>query len=426
MARPATPASRPLREEPIPVAVITDAGYVHPDFERVASTFHNQLRRTTGGAAVAVYHRGELVVDLWGGHRNDEGDQWQRDTMAMCLSTTKGLTSTALHVLADRNLVDYDAPVAEYWPEFAQAGKEQTTVRHLLTHSAGLHRIRSVIDRAERMLDWDYMAEALARTAPAYEPGTANGYHALTYGWLVGEVVRRVSGKALHQFVQDEVATPLGLDGLFLGCPPQERHRVAPLEPMGHLGLGPRPLRHAQKAVGEQFGKLASLVRFPVNPRRMVNALAPRGVEDVLYGSDVMDASIPAANGFFTARSLARMYSMIAGRGELSGVRVLSPDTIERMGRIQSWRRDLVLVIPMRWRLGYHLVGTTRGVVDEAFGHFGFGGSGGWADPSRELSLAMVCNRGTGTPIGDLRMLRLGTAVLESARSRLCKLSRTG
>jgi CubicO group peptidase (beta-lactamase class C family) len=266
------------------------------------------------------------------------------------------------------------------------------------------------------MLDWDYMVDALARAAPAYVPGTANGYHALTYGWLVGEVVRRVSGKPLDVFVQDEVAAPLGVDGLFLGCPPAERGRVAPLEPMGHLSFGPRPVRQAQKMMGAQVGRLASLVRFPVNPRRIVNTLAPRGVEDVLSGSDVMDASIPAVNGFFTARSLARLYAMIAGRGTADGVRLMSPETVREMGRIQSWRRDLVLVMPMRWRLGYHLVGTTRGVIDEAFGHFGFGGSGGWADPSRELSLAMVCNRGSGTPIGDMRLLQLGTAVMASPR----------
>lgn len=406
-------------------AATTDVGYVHPDFERVASTFRNQLSLTAGGAAVAVYHRGELVVDLWGGRRNDEGDQWQRDTMAMCFSTTKGLTSAALHVLADRGLVDYDAPVAEYWPEFAVAGKEKTTIRHLLTHSAGLHRIRSVIDRADRMLDWDFMTDALARAAPAYEPGTANGYHAFTYGWLVGEVIRRVSGKPLQRFVQEEVASPFGFDGLFLGCPPEEQHRVAPLKPMGHLGIGPAPLRELQVMAGEQLGRLASLVRFPVNPRRILNTLAPRGVEDVLYGTEVMGASIPAANGFFTARSLARLYAMVASGGELDGVRILSPDTVEAMGRIQSWRRDLVLVVPMRWRLGYHLIPTTRGTIDQAFGHFGFGGSGGWADPSRELALAMVCNRGSGTPIGDLRMMRLGTAVLESARRRANNLSST-
>ena len=391
-------------------------GHVHSDFTPVATAFRHQIGRTSGGAAVAVYHRGELVVDLWGGRRDDEGHPWERDSLAMCFSTTKGLTSTALHLLADRGLVRYDAPVAEYWPEFAAAGKESVTVAHLLTHSAGLHRIRSIIDRAERMFDWDYMVNALAGATPAYVPGTKNGYHALTYGWLVGEIVRRVSGMPLDEFVQAEIAKPLGLDGLFLGCPPEERHRVAPLEPLGHFSVGPRPLRYVGRQVGEQLGKAASLVHSPVNPRRMINALAPRGVEDVWYGQEVMDASIPAANGFFSARSLARMYAMIAGRGTLDGVTLLSPETVTEMSVVRSYRPDLVLVMPMRWHYGYHVVGTTRGRVDKAFGHFGFGGSGGWADPSRDLAVAMVCNRGSGTPIGDVRLLQLGTAVMASVR----------
>ena len=400
---------------------------MHPDFAGVASVFRQQLARTTGGAAVAVYHRGELVVDVWGGRQvvpSPDGAldgperAWQGDTLAMCFSSTKGLTSTALHVLADRGLVDYDAPVAAYWPEFAANGKEGVTVAHLLTHSAGLHRLRTIIDRADRMLDWDFMVDALAKARPAYPPGTQNGYHALTYGWLVGEVVRRVSGRPLDELVADEIVAPLGLQGLFLGCPPEQRHRVAPLEPMGRAVFGPRPARVVQRRVGEQLGKLASAVRSPVNPRRMINALAPRGIEDVLWAGDVMDASIPAANGFFDARSLARMYAMVAGGGQIDGVRLLSPTTVERMGRIRTRRRDLVLVVPMRWRYGYHLVGTTKGVVDEAFGHFGFGGSGGWCDPHRDLAMAMVCNRGSGTPIGDLRLLQLGSAVYDAVRER--------
>ncbi len=185
---------------------------------------------------------------------------------------------------------------------------------------------------------------------------------------------------------------------------------------MGHLSVGPRPLRYVGRQVGEQLGKAASLVRLPVNPRRMINALAPRGVEDVWYGDEVMDASIPAANGFFNARSLAKLYAMIAGQGTFDGVTLLSPETVAEMSVIRSYRPDLVLVMPMRWHYGYHRVGTTRGLVGEAFGHFGFGGSGGWADPSRDLAVAMVCNRGSGTPIGDVRLLQLGAAVMASVR----------
>ncbi|HEX9041932.1 MAG TPA: serine hydrolase domain-containing protein [Trebonia sp.] len=384
-------------------------GWARADFEDVARVFRRQLRRTTGGAAVAVYHRGELVVDLWGGWRA-KGQPWERGTLAMCFSTTKGVTSTALHVLAERGQLDYDAPVASYWPEFAQAGKEHITVRHVLTHSAGLHRMRTMVDNAQRMLDWDYMVAALERAEPAYEPGSRHGYHALTYGWLAGELVRRVSGRPIAQFVDEELACPLGLDGLYVGCPPGERGRVATLAPMaaplaGRLGLRP------WEVMGGPIGRIPALLGLPVSPRRFVNALLPRGIEDVLWGPEVMDAEIPAANGFFTARSLAKLYALLAHGGQLDGVRLLSPQTLRKIAVVHSRGPDLVLVLPMGWRLGYHSAFTTRGTVPGAFGHFGFGGSGGWADPRRDVALAMVCNRGSGTPVGDLRMAELGAAV---------------
>ena len=379
--------------------------------------FRRQLRRTTGGAAVGVYHRGELVVDLWGGRRTDD-EPWQRDTVAMCFSTTKGVTSTALHLLADRGQIGYDEPVAAYWPQFAQGGKERVTVRHVLTHSAGLHRMRTLVDRAHRMLDWEYMVAALERAKPAYEPGSRHGYHALTYGWLAGELVRRVSGRPIAQFVDEEIARPLGLDGLYVGCPPEHRGRVAPLAPMA-APLGRRLGLQPGAVMGGPVGRIPALLGLPVNPRRFVNALLPRGIEDVLWGPEVMDAEIPAANGFFTARSLAKVYAMLAGDGEVGGVRLLSPETVRRIAVVHSHGPDLVLVLPMGWRLGYHAAFTTRGTVRDGFGHFGFGGSGGWADPRRNLALAMVCNRGTGTPIGDVRLAELGTAVVRAASRTL-------
>jgi CubicO group peptidase (beta-lactamase class C family) len=391
---------------------------IHDDFDAVAATFRRQLRRTRGGAALCVYHRGEKVIDMWGGRRTED-DPWLDDTVAMCFSTTKGVSSTALHLLADRGLVEYDAPVAEYWPEFAQSGKERVTVRHVLTHSAGLHRIRSLVDHADRMLDWDHMVDALAAAPPAYEPGTRHGYHALTYGWLVGEIVRRVSGMPLAEFVRTELAEPLGADGLMLGIPESQRDRVAQLEPMSLPRLPWQPLRDLERDIGKRLGRVVSAMPITLNTRRLVNALAPRGVEDVLWGVDIMDAEVPAANGFFTARSLARMYAMLAGDGQIDGRRFLRESTVDEIADTRSPGMDQVLVAPMEWRLGYHRVFTSRGPVPSAFGHFGFGGSGGWADPERDLAVAMVCNRGSGTPIGDMRMFSLGAAAVRCAdRSR--------
>jgi CubicO group peptidase (beta-lactamase class C family) len=391
-------------------------GWVAAGFEDVARVFRRQLRRTTGGAAVAVYQRGELVADLWGGWRA-EGQPWQSDTVAMCFSTTKGIASAALHLLADRGLIDYDAPVAAYWPEFAQRGKEGITVRHVLSHSAGLHRMRTLVDHASRMLDWEYMVSALERAEPAYEPGTRHGYHALTYGWLVGELIRRVSGRPIAAFVDEELVRPLGLDGLYVGCPPAHRGRVAPLAPMA-AGLGRRLGLQPGAVMGGPLGRIPALLRLPVSPRRFVNALLPRGIEDVLWGPEVMDAEVPAANGFFTARSLAKVYAMLAHGGEIDGVRLLSPQTLQQIAEVQSRGPDIVLVLPMGWRLGYHSAFTTRGTVQGAFGHFGFGGSGGWADPGHDLALAMVCNRGAGTPLGDLRLAELGATLVRAPGTR--------
>ena len=290
-------------------------GFAHRDFASVEETFSRQLERTDGGAAVTVFHRGTPVVDLWGGTRTPEGDPWEADTLAMCFSTTKGVASAALHLQAEAGLVDYDERVAAYWPEFAQNGKEDITVRHVLSHSAGLHRLRSVIDSAHHMLDWEHMVAAIAAEPPAYEPGTQCGYHALTYGWLVGEIVRRVTDRPLADVITRDVDGPLGLNGLYLGCPPDQRHRVAALAPMRIFGPRvPRALHRIRRGVTDQFGKALSLAGSPVNTRRMINALFPRGMEDVMAGPEVMDASIPAANGFFTARALATMYAVLRRR----------------------------------------------------------------------------------------------------------------
>jgi CubicO group peptidase (beta-lactamase class C family) len=175
------------------------------------------------------------------------------------------------------------------------------------------------------------------------------------------------------------------------------------------------PFRSIEKRIGTEMGKLVSWLPSPFNTRRMINSLAPRGIEEALWGPDAMDAAIPAANGFFTARSLAKMYGALACGGEIDGVRLVSEKTVHTMQVPRGRGPDLVLVMPMQWRLGYHRVFTRRGSLPMGFGHFGFGGSGGWADPSRELSLAMVCSRGTGTPVGDLRIMELGAAAVECA-----------
>ena len=405
-------------------------GFVHPDFIPVARGFRSILGQYAGGAAVCVYQDGECVVDLWGGYRDRQGTRWRRDTMAPSFSTTKGVASTVVHVLADRGLVDYDRPVASYWPEFAQAGKERVTVRHVLAHQSGLHHIRRMVDHAGRMLDWDYMIQAIERATPDYEPGTRTGYHGLTYGYLVGEIAQRVTGRRFSQLVRELIAEPLGLDGMYVGTPRDQLHRAAELIWPRTSFLAPGTLGRFRLNGVEAADLLAcpawaiqhvlDLVGVRLDLASIADALMPRGISSFDFGAEeTLRVAIPAANGLFTARSLAKMYAALAGGGTIDGVRLLSPGTLARATEVQSpVRRGLVIPFDMRWRLGYHGVVTMRGVPRRAFGHFGLGGSGAWADPRRNLAVGLIVNSGLGTPFGDMRILRIGGAVLTSAGER--------
>jgi CubicO group peptidase (beta-lactamase class C family) len=389
-------------------------GTLEPSFWEVASTLESQVDRRGGGAAVCVYHRGVKVVDLWAGARTPDGHPWQHDTLAMSFSTTKGALSTLAHVLADRGLLDYDAPVARYWPEFAQAGKAHITVREVMTHRAGLAPLRTLIDRAERMLDWDHMTTALA-AAPPSGACEAPAYHALTYGWLLGEIVQRAGGRRLPELIASELAEPLELDGFYIGAPPAVVERVATLSaPRRIPGVGgmlsSRPLGTVWSTVLKGLG-------VPFDPLLFFDALLPPpGRPELLWEAEALHTPIPAANGLFTARALARMYAMLAEGGELDGRRLLSARTVREAGTVQTTARDRVLVLPMHWRLGYHSAYTMRGRLATAFGHFGYGGSGAWACPERRLAVAMTTNQLHGGPIGDFRIAEVGSAALRSAR----------
>jgi len=413
-------------------------GHVAPGFEPVTAALRAQIAGRPGGAAVCVYHRGTCVVDLWGGFRDARGTPWSADTMAPSFSTTKGAAATLLHILVDRGLLDYDDTVARHWPEFAQAGKAAITVRQVLSHQSGLYHIRQMIDRAERMLDWEYMIRAIERTPPIHVPGTHTGYHGLTFGYLVGEIAQRVTGTRFPDLVQELIARPLGLDGMFIGAPDAVHARAAellyakPRRPGVERSLGALGSVPAERSVGQEVtrqlrrGGIAAVERvlgfagFQLDTASILDALAPRGIGSFEFGApETLRVAIPAANGLFTARSLARMYAALAEGGELDGVRLLSRATLARATEVQTRPAGRVVIpFDMRWRLGYHGVFTTRGVPRNAFGHFGFGGSGAWADPRRRLAMAFIVNSGIGTPFGDLRIARIGAAALASVGRR--------
>ncbi len=381
-------------------------GYVHPDFAPVAEKLRQltSKRSAAGGAAVAVYHRGELVVDVWTGTRDASGAPWERDTMATSFSTTKGVVATVVHRLVDHGLLSYDDPVATYWPEFAAGGKEGITIRDLLTHRAGMHSLRPLVRSAETMLDWDEMVALLAAAEPAWEPGVRPGYHALTFGWLVGEVIRRVTGLTVNEAVQREVAGPLGLHSMMIGAPPEERGRIADL----------LFDESAERRMLRTFGFMERFDRF----RPLVDAMIVDDLTGLFNSHRVHDGEIPAANGVFTARDLARMYAALATPEAFDDPPLVSAETMREATQIQTRQRDAVVLFTMRWRLGYHLAATTAGILPRGFGHFGFGGSGAWGDPESGLAVAMVLNQVAGTPFGDTRLLRIGGAAVRSAARR--------
>ncbi len=337
------------------------------------------------GAAVAVTVDGRPVVDIWAGHADAARTRpWERDTIVNVYSTTKGMTAICAHRLVDQGRLDLDAPVAKYWPEFAQAGKEKLPVRYLLSHRAGLAGVRDTLPNGS-MVKWDVMTEALAKQEPWWEPGTKHGYHALTFGWLVGEVVRRITGKSLGTYFREEIAEPLGLD-FHIGTGPEHDSRTAELIPM------PPP----------QPGEPNLLVEILSDPLGFSAFVNPPDFADLslVNTREWRAAEIPAANGHGNARALARIYGALACGGEVDGVRVLSPAAIERAIVEQSSGTDAVLRLPTRLGLGFFLTAPDfpLGPNPRVFGHAGMGGSLSFADLDARIGFGYTMNKSIGTP----------------------------
>jgi CubicO group peptidase (beta-lactamase class C family) len=380
-------------------------GGTEPGFEAVRDAFAaNFEAHGEAGAACCVYVQGRPVVDLWGGVADAHTDRaWDSDTLQLVFSATKGATAICALRLVEQGLLDLDAPVGEYWPEFKMEGKEGIPVRWLLSHRSGLPVVDAHLTPND-VFAWQPMVSALAAQRPVWEPGTAHGYHALTYGFLVGEVVRRVSGRTPGQFLADEVAGPLGLD-LWIGLPPDQERRVSRL-------IRPEPI-----SVPEGF----DLNTLPEEARQMVgafldpNSLTMRALTVTEPAIDWNDpaahgAEIPAANGICSARSLAKMYAAVIG--EVDGVRLLSPATLQAATTEQSAGPDRVLFVSTRFGLGFMLHAPFSSMLGpSSFGHSGAGGSLGFADPESGVAFAYVMNRMRQQLGGDPRPLALVNAL---------------
>ena len=382
-----------------------------------------------GGAAVCVYHRGERVVDLATGTRNPAGDPFETHTLALSMSTSKGVTATLMHVLLDRGLLEIDAPVARYWPEFGQAGKASITIRQLLSHQAGLHVVAPLVRHARDMLEWDRMIHALERAEPVHRPGEDFGYHAFTFGWLCGELAQRATGKPFQELLRTYLAEPLGLEGLYIGVPESELPRVATFVGPRRLPMLPTGLASATKRTLHVATRLLGL---NTEIDEATHALFPPGLAELdLNDPSFLRAVLPSVNGCYDARSLAKLYAVLAHGGSLDGVRLLSKEAIVRASTDQNAAIDRVIPFPLRVKMGYHrpislglpirIAGKRidLGVASpEAFGHFGFGGSGAWADPERDLAVGLVTNTFFGRLPFDLRTVAIATAAAHAADRR--------
>ncbi len=321
------------------------------------------------GVQVAAYLDGKLVIDAWAGLADETGQiPVDGDTLFTAFSISKGITATCIHILADRGVIDYDAPIAKYWPEFGARGKASATIRHALTHRVGIPQDPPGFDIG-MMCDWNAVCQAVAGLEPLWEPGTRIRYHALTYGWILGEVVRRVNGRSMKQFLHEEICRPLGIADLYFGAPPEAERRIARLrnksglaESVSRIGI---PLNHPFRDPAATFNR-----------------------------TDVRRAIIPGAGAIVNARSLARHYALLAGGGTLDGVRLLSQERIAIAGAPQPEEPDM---IDFRWWTGHGLGYTLGGGpgpmkgLPHALGYEGVG-TIGFADPSRGFAFAFLKN----------------------------------
>ena len=407
----------------------TISGWVAPGFEAVREVFQaNFDAGAEVGAAFGAYHRGQKVVDLWGGIADARtGRPWEEDTLVLVYSSTKGVVAMCANRLAQQGAIDLEAPVTTYWPEFAQAGKEKVKVSDLLAHRAGLAWVDGTMS-FEDMVQWDPVIEALEHQAPSWPPGTAHGYHATTYGWLVGEVVHRVTGMSIGTYLRTEIAAPLHAD-FFIGLPASEEHRVARLVSfMEGLNSGRSLGDRAAAGSGPDLAELAELAKTYFAPDGpLFKALsAPGGAlsdEEVWHSPRLHAAEIPAANGICDARSLALLYgACVDDVKTTSGTtfRVISPDQVERAVTQQTEGPDVVLMgLDLQWGLGFNansgLIGAAGLGGPRAFGHFGMGGSAGWADPDMQLGMGYVMNRMDIGMTGDTRSFRLMRSCIDAA-----------
>jgi CubicO group peptidase (beta-lactamase class C family) len=368
--------------------------YIAPGFEPVGLAFQNNFAKHGDiGAACAIFHKGKPVVDLWAGTAQPAtGSAWQADTLQLCFSATKGITAICLLQLVEQGLLDLDKPIADYWPEFGCAGKEAITTRMVLSHRAGLAAISGNFSLQD-VYDRQPIIEGIATQTPNWEPNTKHGYHVRAYGWVLGELLRRICGQSLNDYLQSHICEPLGVE-FWVGVPESKLQRCATLIP------DPNPLQ------------------FDTPPSELTIA-ALTGPSNLFSYSEMWNdkallmAEMPSSNGVGTARALATIYA--ATTTEINNIKLLNNNTIAQATTVHSQGPDAVVGIDMCFGLGFmlppSLAQNTCG--PSSYGHFGAGGSFAMADPENELSIAYVMNQ-MSSGVDDVRAIDLIKAMYKS------------
>jgi len=378
-------------------------GYCDPRFQAVRDQFAQALASGFDtGASVAVEHQGEMVVNLWGGYKDREKtDPWSDDTLINVFSTTKAITATCFLQLVERGKVDLDALVGDYWPEYACNGKEKTRVSDFLCHRAAMHGFQGGVPQFDYR-HWDQWTEALAQQRPFREPGTTQGYHALTYGWLVGELIRRIDGRSVGQYFHEEIAEPFNLD-FKIGLEDQDIQRC------GDILVDPQPTPWALMAIAiapdfvlpKSLRSLKSFLRMGDLKVAFASKAAQLGGTNTreMNTREWREAEIPSANGHGTAESLAKLFGILSSGGERDGKRIISTETLKlALTPLSEGPDTVILGEPIRFGVGYDLglgITTIRGTPHPSriFGHCGVGGTVAFGDPETGLGYGFLCNR---------------------------------
>lgn len=397
-------------------------GFYHKDFKAVYKEFKNNfVERGELGGSVCVKKEDEVVLDLWGGLADVKSKApWEEDTIAIVWSCTKGATALALHMLTSQGLVDINAPVTDYWPEYGNNGKDKTTVKMLLAHQSGILHLNEKV-KAGGYVDWEYIIKFIENQKPSFKPGTSYGYQAITFGWLIGEIVRRVTGKSLGTYIKDEIAGPLGAE-FWLGLPPELDEKVAEM------------IFPTMDPAGPNQDFFVNVFTKPESPQAAIffnDGGFMTGFNEPIYRR----AELGATNGYGNARGLAKLYAPLANGGELNDKVFVDEETLIDMSSVYSASYDETLLVPTRFGLGYmksidnrydlNIDNREAFIMSEsAFGHSGFGGAVGFADPKENISFGYVMNKmGPGTLL-NLRGQSLVDAMYKSLGYRSNKTGR--